>query len=305
MMFGFVNLKLPFLLLLLVGLASADSCSVGLMNEASLIGVLTLTALFIIAVAFMASQFFRKAEWEAWAKNSGLQVGVAFALVVGINLMIVTGCALSNTLVGQDMFDAPINYLGNLAYGKGFPLVYALIDASLQNQLEALDFTFTQNPLVGGGGEAPHAGEKTKANAQDAITNMLMPMIASLYAQQAIIRVAQELIIPFFIPAAFVLRIFPQTRTMADYLLAISVGLAVVLPLTYVLNMYIAQDISTANIISPSAALDPDLMFAQVASLIPQAVFLPNIAIVITVSFIMTFSKFLSRGFEVEMSHGP
>jgi len=244
------NVKFLLIFLLLTGLASADSCSVSMMDEGSLIGVLALTAMFIIALAYMASQAFRKVEWEAWAKNAGLQVGVAFGIVVGINLMVLAGCAISHELVGQDMFEASAGYLGKLAYGKGFPLVYALIDASIQNQLEALDFEFTQNPLVGGAGEAPHAGEKTKANAQDAITNMLMPLIASLYAQQAIIRMAQELLIPLFIPAAFILRIFPQTRTMADYLLAISVGLAVVLPLTYVMNMTVSRA-STPSTPSP------------------------------------------------------
>ena len=290
-------------LFLLAGFASAASdCSVSLTDEMPFMMLLALASGFIVAFAYMASQAFQRFEWELWAKNSGVQVLVALALVFGVNVVILAGCAASEELIGpgQDMFTASNNYLEDLVYSKGFPLIYSLTEASLQNQLEAINFKFTSNPLTGGSGIARSAGEKTKANAQDAIVNMLMPLIASLSAQQLILRAVQNLIIPVFLPFAFVLRVFSQTRTVGDYMIAICLGLSVVLPLTYVMNIIIADTIDLSTLISPYMASDPDLKLVQVTSLIPQALFLPNLTIVVTVSFIMSFSKLLSRGFEVE-----
>ncbi|MDO8339343.1 MAG: hypothetical protein Q7T16_01670 [Candidatus Burarchaeum sp.] len=288
-------------LLLLTGISSAASaCSVSITSEASLIILLALLSGLIVALAYMGSQVFQKFEWEIWAKNTGVRVLVALALVFGVNMVILAGCAASDALVGKDMFDASNSYLGNLVYSRGFPLIYTLTEASLQNQLEAIDFKFTSSPFSGGSGIAAHAGEKTKANAQDAVVNMLMPLMASLYAQQLLLQAIQTVIVPVFLPFAFVLRVFSQTRTVGDYLIAICLGLAVVLPLTYVMNLVIVGGMDMANILTPSMAADPDLKLASVTSLIPQAIFLPNLTIVVTVSFIMSFSKLLSRGFEVE-----
>jgi len=297
-------------LFLLAGIASAAACTVSLTNEASLITILALLSGLVVALAYLGSQAFQRFEWEIWAKNTGVQVLVALALVFGVNIVLLASCAASEELIGpgQDMFDASGSYLGHLIYSNGFPLVYSLTEASLQNQLEAINFKYTSDPLKGGFGVAAHAGEKTKANSQDSIVNMLMPLIASLYTQQLILQVIQNLIIPVFLPAAFVLRIFSQTRTLGDYMIALCLGLAVVLPLTYVMNMVITEgspinpalpSIDESKIISSTMATDPDLKLKQVATLIPQALFLPNLTIVITVSFIMSFSKLLSRGFEV------
>ncbi|VVC03835.1 Uncharacterised protein [Candidatus Burarchaeum australiense] len=309
-----------FIVLLFAGLASADNFLVSIDAEASAIAILLMISIFIIALAYMASQAFHRPQWETWAKNSGFQVMVSLGLILGVNLMLIAGSSASQALVGANMFTASTNYLNNLAYGQGYPLVNSLIGASIQNQLDSLDFQFNSNPITGAEGSAKSAGKKTLANAQDALMNMLMPLIASLTAQKALLGAIEMVIIPFFLPAAFLLRIFPQTRTMADYLIALSLGLVLVLPLTYVMNIVIVNgnpplapgvDMSSidrtstppdlAGIISKDVASDPNLPLAQAASLIPQAVFLPNLAIVITVSFIMAFSKLLSRGFEVEM----
>ena len=306
-----MNLKLPAnakllpLLLLLTGLAHAQTCEMTFTDEGPLIAVVALFSGLLVALAYMASQAFQRYEWELWAKNTGVQVLVAFALVLGVNIVILAGCVASDKLVGEDMFVASTSYLNNLVYSKGFPLIYSLTESSLQNQLEAINFKFTSTPWSGGTGIAKNAGEKTKANAQDAIVNMLMPMISSLYAQKLILESIQTIIIPIFLPMAFVLRIFSQTRTLGDFMIALCIGLGVVFPLTYVMNIVItnaiaADPIYPANIISPHMAEDPDLKLVTVASIIPQAIFLPNLALVITISFIMSFSKLLSRGFEVE-----
>ncbi|RLG19321.1 hypothetical protein DRN67_02995 [Candidatus Micrarchaeota archaeon] len=293
--------KLSFILLLMLNVAFAQSCTtVVFSDEGSLIFPLALLSAFLVALIYMLSQAVHKPEWENWCKKAGMQILVSLILISLVNLAILAGCAVSDQLVGQDMFQVSINYLNDLAYSKGFPLVYMLTDASIQNQLEAVNFKFTTNPLTGGGGLAKNAGEKTKANAQDSVINMLMPLIASLYAQGLVLKVIQTVIVPIFLPLAFVMRIFPQTRTVADYLIAICLGLALILPLTYVLNIKIAESILPASIITPEAALDPDLRLLDVASLIPQAIFLPNLTIVVTVSFIMSFSKLLVRGFEPE-----
>src|SRR3989344_1901367 len=177
----FAYIKIPAFLLLLSGLANA-ACTTAVFNEeGSLIGILALLSAFIISLAYMASQAFRRPEWEVWARRSGIQIGVSLILIVLVNLAILTGCGVSYTVLNEDMFKASYDYLGSLAYSNGFPLVYSLMEESFQNQLESLDFKYTANPLIGGSGFARHAGERTKANAQDMVVNMLMPLIASLY----------------------------------------------------------------------------------------------------------------------------
>jgi len=281
-------------------------------QEMPLVTVLMLTALFIIALAYMASQAFQKREWETWARSAGFQLGFSFAVLVGINLLLLSCSWLSYQLTmnpatndpGQDLYVASGSYLNRLVSYNGFVLVGTLTGESIQNQLEAINFKFTSTPWAGGHGSAKDAGEKTKANAQDTLTNMLMPMIASLYAQQVILQAVADFAIPLALPLAFILRLFPQTRGSADQLLAIVVGFAGILPLTYVLNMHIAASINPSDILAPLAKADVDLHLGQLAPLISQAVFLPNLTIVLTVSFIMAFSKLLTRGFEPEVPYG-
>ena len=67
----FAYVKIPAFLLLLSGLANA-ACTTAVFNEeGSLIGILALLSAFIISLAYMASQAFRRPEWEVWARRSG------------------------------------------------------------------------------------------------------------------------------------------------------------------------------------------------------------------------------------------
>ncbi|MFA6035866.1 MAG: hypothetical protein WC759_02815 [Candidatus Micrarchaeia archaeon] len=273
-------------------------------EEFPLVALVTFLALFVIALAYMASQAMMRKEWEAWARSAIFQLGFSFALLIAINVLLLLSNSIAIQLTGTDLYNGPQNYLSGLTYESGFGIVHTLTDQSLQNQLQAINFKFSSNPLTGGRGDASLAGEKTKANAQDTLSNMLMPMIASLYAQQVILRASADFVLPFIIPFAFALRLFPQTRSPADHVLAIAVGFAAILPLTYALNMHIAQSIASASLLAPSAAADPDLYLTDVAPLISQAVFLPNLSIVLTVTFIMAFSKLLVRGFEPEVPYG-
>lgn len=298
-------MKFALALALLPTVVFAQSCGLALSNEISAVILVGMIAMLVAALLYMASQLMRRYELEMQAKGIVLQMVLSSFLLLIANVAFLSACGVSAFIApgNADMFDASDRYLHDLAYVRGDAMLRQLLDASLRNQLAATDFQFDSNPLTGGFGEARSAKLRASANAQDSVVNMLMPMIASLKVQREVILLIRDLALPFLLPLAFFLRLMPGTRTAGDWLLALGLGLGAVFPLTYVLNSAIDSGVPSLGYNGidktfASAPVDRDIPFAQVGLLIPQAVFLPNISLALTLTFIMGFARLLSHGFE-------
>ena len=111
------------------------------------------------------------------------------------------------------------------------------------------------------------------------------------------------------LPFAFVLRIIPQTREFGNMLIALFFGLYIVLPMMYAMSG--AAFLSfVQHPAFPAAGVTLDQQFGdtafgsgfdaanitgsllyQIGSVIPQAIFIPNIVLVVLVTCVMSLSK--------------
>ncbi len=189
--------------------------------------------------------------------------------------------------------------------------------------------------------------EIISSNAQ-LLIGLALPFGSALLAQQIGLQLIQASAFTVLLPMGILLRAFGVTRDAGSFLIATSVGLFVVLPLTYVMDKMImegpqigdpgfigtppvpttqpamcigasegydrAQDhlwwreVYTSGSGYPSLfnfvnsiPFKPDTLIAPamqcIAYAIPQAVFLPALNMIITMAFITSATKFLTRNF--------
>lgn len=149
------------------------------------------------------------------------------------------------------------------------------------------------------------------------MNSFLVPALMSISMQKFVLLFINENVIRWVLPTAFVLRFFPPTRHMGNIFIAIAIGLYVLVPMLYAFNlsMYevVMNDCSTFakaacdNVIdagscgtlmastSASAANtcgNPDSLW-NVARLIPQAFFLPNLTMALVITFLSSVHKAL------------
>ncbi|VVB66384.1 Uncharacterised protein [Candidatus Gugararchaeum adminiculabundum] len=279
-------------------------------EQSSLLAIAVVFVSFFLAVAFMISQLTQNHGAEAWVKAeisetfmSGLMI---FAVVVGSVALATAASSIAHS--DKSHICVAEEYLDKLISREGVPLVVSLVQGSFDNRLWATDFTYSSPPLLGGSGIARHGEKKAYAESQDAATDLLIPMIASLRVQRILLEGIQSFAWVYLLPLGFVLRLIPYMRGTADFIIAVAIGFYIVFPLTYVVNGQVINEIDnpkdaqTAKIVS-DLNWNPDLYlpFNAIGRLIPQAVFFPNLSIILTVSFIMGFSKMLSHGFDAGM----
>ena len=156
----------------------------------------------------------------------------------------------------------------------------------------------------------------------DFLLMLISPFASSLIVQQTMLEMIKGTLIPFVLPAAVVLRIFPPTRDASSFLIAASIGFGIIFPYTYVMHSAIvlpliakafasnsqqlpledmlgqtypnvATEISAFGFFSPTSLILSPLL--SISFLLLQALFLPALSISLTVAFIKGFSKFISQ----------
>ncbi|MFH1684987.1 MAG: hypothetical protein ABH983_01650 [Candidatus Micrarchaeota archaeon] len=266
----------------------------------TLVAVAFMLAVLLIALAYMFGVATQNTQLVFHAKNELAQLVISAVMIAVLLMTSVSICSIASGFTQDTPISYTESYLDNLVE-TGRSQVSLLIQKSLQNQISATQWRFegTWGGIIslGGTGEAINARTKAISASQEMLIDLLLPMVASLKIQYIFIGLIDSLVFTFGIPFGLLFRILPGTRTAGDFILAACLGLYLVFPLTYVIN---------ATIYDTSVATDTDLDwnadagnidFRTIGQLIPQAIFLPNLAIVITTSFIMAFSKAMRAGF--------
>jgi hypothetical protein len=176
-----------------------------------------------------------------------------------------------------------------------------------------MDSTFSwslQLPLVTSYTSTAGAYKRIVSNQYDTILNsFLVPALMSIGMQKIALDFINENMVNWVLPSAFVLRFFIPTRHMGNLLIALVVGVYVLVPFMYVFGfaMYDAL-LTTGDCDSFKAAVydfhvdggsdvatcgNPN-SFWHVARLIPQAFFLPNLTIVVLITFLTAMHKALT-----------
>ena len=301
-----------FTFVLLTGLSFAtDACQTDFISNTQYVGMALILTVVLISLAYMASQITQSEKLEVWAKDELFQLLLSVVLVTLVAGLAIGACTFSKDYMefvtgptgytGASPFLNAYHYLDSLINRQGVSLAKSIVKSGINEQLKGTKYVFWGLPLTGGCGIAYEASRKARAQEYELLVDLMMPAMVSLELQKNLLMFAETMGMAVLLPFAVVLRIIPFTRDAGNFLIALSLGVYVVLPATYVLNAYAAGD--------PTAGITSDPTFRQVegkigdpifatviysiGSILPQAILLPNISIIILTAFVMGFNKAL------------
>ncbi|OIO21026.1 hypothetical protein AUJ17_04020 [Candidatus Micrarchaeota archaeon CG1_02_47_40] len=246
--------------------------------------------IFLMALAFMYSKFFAhgNAYLDVWLRDEAVHLGWSVLFAV----LLLGGAFLENSLSTAENFIGGTAAEGALAYAseyidglaeQGIDMMGELTEDSIKLQGSSTTVIFTGKPFMTGKGEGKGTEKRAYSSSQELAIDLLIPMVASLKMQSQILAMlAIPSILPSFAAFALFLRALPITRKGGNYLLALSFALFVLLPAFYLFASYAQEQM--AEMPSPSIAQDDYIGFEIFALLLPQAVFLPNIALMLIIT---------------------
>lgn len=263
-----------------------------------------------LAILFMLARMMKKMEWEAFVRTelSHLLVSIFWVIAIAAfaSVACISACLLSN---GENPFDTAISYLSSMR-----EKIETRIDAALEiAKAVRLESSQMLGLTEGGPFIRPYEGCSIIANNQETLSMVLFPFVASIIAQQFFLLLVSTITFQFILPIGVVLRILPYVRETGALLMALSVSLYIVFPLTYVMASTISADVlkdydtliqgfekeksvgvSGLFLSSSMRCLDPTPLIDNlkaVAYVIPQAVFFPALSAIITIACARTLTK--------------
>ncbi len=317
--------------LLLAGLAFpsciSDATDIVFSEQGTLIAAVIGFTAVLLALTYMIGSTLGHTHWIVFAKDEAYHLGFSIIMLLAFSGVLVFSCNFMNFFY-ENTFQNLGALESNCYYnGSGMNSVAscyvnvvkkdatALSKSYIQNYLDYLmDSTFAWSlaiPALNAYTATPGAYKRVISNQYDIILNtILIPALMSLSMQKLGLDFINENVIRWILPSAFALRFFIPTRQMGNMLIALSLGLYVIVPFMYVFNlaMYDAVSASTecaefASAVcddpvdsyscsdAPQTACTNPIGFWNVARLMPQAIFLPNLTIAILITFLGAVHK--------------
>lgn len=181
-------------------------------------------------------------------------------------------------------------------------MVERLIKKSIDEEMESTFVVSIYNPFTGGTTLPFTAYRRTYSAQLDLIAmSFVMPALTSISVQKLLINFSLD-IVTWLLPIAFFFRVLPPTRQMGNALIAVSIALYVLMPVLYSLSGAMDAVVFTdsecaafANAVNDRVMGDcaSPLSFWKVARLMPQAFFLPNLNLALTITFLGGINKAL------------
>ena len=308
---------------LLLGTCTSPD-ALGLMG--TMVGTAFATMILLLALFYMAAQFFRKPEYEAFVSLEIYQLAVSAILLVTIFAAAYfadqLSCSMTQALLGsgEDAFDAGSAYLHYISNDVALQGIKKLQGLLLLSQW-AGSITMRFGAGVWGVSMPAFPSFIVIERVVEFLLMLVSPFTASLTVQQIGLQVIKGTMLPFVLPMGVVLRMFPPTRDAGTFLIAAALGFQVIFPFTYVMHAKIVQGTlipyayaneadaakfmrdsgfpAVTAFVSENGLFDvTSMLFSPIKSLsflLLQAIFLPALTMVLTVAFIKGFNKFMSQ----------
>ncbi len=285
----------------------------------SMVGTGAATMVLLLALFYMASQFFKKPEYEAFVTIETYQLIVSLLLFGSVFLSSCFADEMVKEFVGggKDSFQVAQEYLQYITYEVALSAVEKLQSLVLLSQW-ASSVTMRFGASVWGIILPAFPSFVVVERTVEFLLILISPFTASLIVQQVGLQVIQGVMFPFVLPMGVVLRMFPPTRDAGTFFISTALAFQIIFPFTYVMHKTIVQDILIPNTLSgwppqqfqsnyPALTgyitdnwlFDPQSMLfhplLSVSFLLLQAIFLPALSITLTVAFIKGFNKFISQ----------
>lgn len=293
----------------------AEACRIGAFDDcygsSGFIVAAFMTVSLAIALAYMYSKLRQDAALGVWAHDEAFNLVISVFLFVGLLTFFTGSCSMtagySKSYAGNaDPFRASQNYLDRLLASSGLDVLRGLTSDSLNNQKTATYYMYYGLTPFYGSGAAGRAGFKAFSAHQEFVIDLYLPILASLNAQKQVLQALQWLGASLLLPFAFVMRLVPPTREFGNVLIALFFGTYIVVPAMYAMSGAAFWEIagspvqvSGANSFCSfgldrlSCSPQQGTVLYKVGSTIPQAVFLPNLVLIVAITCIMAVSKAL------------
>jgi hypothetical protein len=280
--------------------------------------------LTFLSLVYALNVVFKKPEWYIWVKDEFYQAIISFAILIAVFGVTQVLCDVSSSLsysigAGGDPFSIANLYLNDLIWQKTLNLannifmlgIYARVSAAY-----ALDLSVVR--------WFPSAGLNAIAQNLDFLYAIVIGISGSLLFQSIGLQLIRSFAFRIILPFGIFFRIFPFTRKAGATFIAVALGLYIVYPLCFVMDKLIMDTIITKypDLITTFAidyawfvgtTLATMLIqynftvygparsaMGATASLLPQALFLPTLNLIITLTFINSATKVLSQNFAEE-----
>jgi hypothetical protein len=279
--------------------------------------------LLSFSLIYMVSKIFDKPEWVVWIKDELFQMIVSIVIVTTILLVLSIICSIFNNIIGADPFIIAHGYLNSVVWDQTINFATRAFQDSLICQLIAAYKTH-MGPSSLGVTFSQHIGLRTIATDFDFLYALFAGLSASLMVQDIGLSIIQAFAFRILLPIGIIFRVFPFLRRAGAMFIALAVGLYIVFPLCFVMDKGIVdsvindsgfqtslivnvaqiQTLITSSIVMsfispflPWAILDLMWLMEQAALLLPQAIFLPTLNLVITLTFVKNATRVLSQNF--------
>lgn len=271
------------------------------------------------ALIYMVSKIFSKPEWVVWIKDEFFQAIISLAIVALLVVVISAMCSIFSNVPG-DPFVIAHTYLDDLVWDKTINLATQAFQYSLICQLAAAYKTHVGSKSLGTTFQQG-IGLRTIATNFDFLYTLFIGLSASLMVQDIALSIIQAFAFRIMLPLGIIFRVFPFLRRVGATFIALALGLYIVYPLCFVMNQmlvnavmpevsgyFISNAAGMQSIVEgfalavispflPFALIGITLLVQQAAQILPQAVFLPTLNLVITITFVKNATKVLSQNF--------
>ena len=293
-----------------------------------MVGVSIATMVFMLALFYMAAQFFKKPEYEALVTVEIYQLFVSILLIITVftvaEVIPPIAASIIQAPVGADpysiQFTIAQDYLNTVVNKIAVPVLVRLEWMKMTAQWWG-SVSYRWGLTFWGATMPGFPSFVLIERVVDFLLLLLSPFVSSLIVQQIGLEVIRAIMIPFVLPMGAILRIFPPTRDAGSFLISTALAFQIIFPFTYVMHARIVKDIlipaayqnpegfnATMNAYNAGGmaayASDYGLFDIQnmfwtpllgISFLLLQALFLPALSITLTVAFIKGFNKFISQ----------
>lgn len=260
------------------------------MAIASLLLVVALTS------AYMIGKGTNNVRLIAWVNNEYTNVIVSIllglfvlAIFIGINDKI-------EEYYGNDMYTLSFGYIDGLT-NEALSLAQIETKRSLTDLYKTTAYAFIGTPMTesGGCGKAYMKYYAASSAHREMVVDLLTMSAISLQVQKYALYAGMMVVLTFALPVGILLRMFPGIRKLGNFLIAVAFAVGIIFPMTYVLNSEMHDRLFSEACDLTELGRDDEVfpnsresgcILSRIALIFPQAIFFPNISIVITGAFI-------------------
>jgi len=273
----------------------------------TLIAIAAAMVVLLIALAHMFGQGMHDEKLIVWSKDELANLVISIVLAASIAGAFAVSCGVGKETVGDDPFRISYNYLDDLSNRAGLATLTRLTKGSLQNQLRATDFIYIGGiPFYGGWGRAYNANYKSISSQKEIAMDILLPSLISLKLQKLALQAIESFALVLLALSIF-LRVLPFTRDVGNLCIALCFSIYIVFPLTFALNALALHDDPTLGVPATysydyaldggdqSCAANGSCTLMSIGLLLPQAIFFPNLSLVIVIATTGAIWKLLRK----------